>query len=352
MTDTTTANNALVPERHAQHDLFFCDVQDAALKDIMPQMEHPFYSLSKKPDTEEREYKGSRGQWLRVTPSIKGLATIYDKDILIYCISAIMKDLQDGKEVSPRVRINTRALLQFTNRGTSGRDYQALAEALVRLAGTVISTNIVTGGEEQIDVFHLIETGTIRRQHGLDGRLIACEVELSPWVFNAIKHKEVLTLHRDYFRLRKPLERRIYEIARKFCGQQSEWKISLELLYAKSGSRGDVKEFRRLVRELAKNNKHFPDYYVHYEAEEDMVLFNNRDTMHLKDDGAKYAGGMLQFETYSEVKNVIGGWAVERVEQEWRKWVYDNDMQQHIKNPDAHFVSFATTWYKKRGEPK
>ena len=34
-----------------QGDLFICDVADAILKDIMPHMEHPFYSLSKKPET-------------------------------------------------------------------------------------------------------------------------------------------------------------------------------------------------------------------------------------------------------------------------------------------------------------
>ncbi|MCA9184408.1 MAG: replication initiator protein A [Pirellulaceae bacterium] len=32
----------------------------------------------------------------------------------------------------------------------------------------------------------------------------------------------MLTLHRDYFRLRKPLERRVYEIARKHCGPKAE----------------------------------------------------------------------------------------------------------------------------------
>src|SRR3546814_5319604 len=80
---------SLVPERHPQHDLFICDVGDAVLKDVMPQLEHPFYSLSKKPETSVRRYEHN-GNWLEVTPSIKGLATIYDKDILIYCISQIM----------------------------------------------------------------------------------------------------------------------------------------------------------------------------------------------------------------------------------------------------------------------
>jgi plasmid replication initiation protein len=44
---------------------------------------------------------------------------------------------------------------------------------------------------------------------------------LSDWVFNAVAAREILTLSRDYFRLRKPLERRLYELARKHCGQQA-----------------------------------------------------------------------------------------------------------------------------------
>ena len=66
-----------MPDRHRQHDLFICDVADAVLKDVMAQMEHPFYSLSKKPETSIRRYEHN-GNWLQVTPSIKGLATIYD----------------------------------------------------------------------------------------------------------------------------------------------------------------------------------------------------------------------------------------------------------------------------------
>jgi plasmid replication initiation protein len=67
------------------------------------------------------------------------------------------------------------------------------------------------------------------------------------------KH-EVLTLHRDYFRLRKPLERRMYELARKHCGQQDDWAISLNLLRKKTGSASSDKEFRRLVGEICDEN--------------------------------------------------------------------------------------------------
>ena len=120
VTDNTNALTPLLPDRHPQHDLFICDVADAVLKDVMQHMEHPFYSLSKKPETTVKRYENG-DKWLQITPSVKGLATIYDKDILIYCISQIMAKLKEGEAVSPRVRINSRELLIFTNRGTSGR---------------------------------------------------------------------------------------------------------------------------------------------------------------------------------------------------------------------------------------
>jgi hypothetical protein len=50
--------------------------------------------------------------------------------------------LKRKEKVSQRVKITSYDLLVFTNRGTSGRDYDALCEAIDRLAGTRITTNI------------------------------------------------------------------------------------------------------------------------------------------------------------------------------------------------------------------
>jgi len=341
------SQNALLPDRHPQHDLFICDVADAVLKDVMPQMEHPFYSLSKKPETSIRRYEHN-GQWLQVTPSVKGLATIYDKDILIYCISQIMAKLKNGEQVSKRVRINTRDLLIFANRGTAGKDYTALQEALERIRGTTISTNIRTGDEEQTDTFGLIDSSSIRRKHGLDGRLLSCEITLSDWVFNAIRHNEVLTLHRDYFRLRKPIERRIYELARKHCGQQTSWKVSLEVLLKKSGSKSSDKEFRRAVRGLAQSD-HLPDYHVTFDGQNDMVLFQNRGTMKAAVTEAEAWTGYLDADIYGDARNVAPGWDVHYLEQEWRRWCGREEIEP--KRPGKHFVSFCRSWYEKRGRP-
>jgi len=98
MSDPDAPNflDQLLPDRHPQADFFICDVADAVLKDLIPQMEHPFYALSKKPDTAIRRYE-HEDKWIEVIPSVKGQATIYDKDILIYAVSQIMTKLNRGE---------------------------------------------------------------------------------------------------------------------------------------------------------------------------------------------------------------------------------------------------------------
>jgi plasmid replication initiation protein len=261
-----------------------------------------------------------------------------------------MAKLKLGEQVSQRVRISSRELLVFTNRGTAGKDYKALIEALDRLEGTRIRTNIVTGDEEQIEGFGLIDASSIRRSHGLDGRLLYCEIKLSDWVFNAIRHNEVLTLHRDYFRLRRPIERRIYELARKHCGQQASWKVSLEILHKKSGSKGSDKEFRRAVRELVESD-HLPDYLVAFDSEADMVTFSNRGTMKAAAlaPATEPWRGLLDGDIYGDARNVAPGWDIHYLEQEWRMWLGENEIAP--KNPDRHFLKFCQTWFEKRGRP-
>lgn len=347
--ETPNPNLQLLPERHPKDDLFICDVADAVLKDVMPQMEHPFYSLSKKPETAVRRYEHN-GNWVEITPSVKGLATIYDKDILIYCISQIMHKLRDGQEVSRRVRLNSRDLLVFANRGTSGKDYKALVQAVDRLAGTRISTNIQTGDEEQYDTFGLIDAASIRRKHGNDGRLLWCELKLSEWVFNAIRAQEVLTLHKDYFRLRKPIERRVYEIARKHCGRQPTWSINLDLLHKKSGSKSSLKEFRRSLRHLVEHD-HLPDYSVSFKGNTDLLVFVNRGTMYKEVQLIEAAGRIiLASTTYDGAREAAPGWDVYHLEGEWKAWMSDGGLDAP-KNADRAFLGFCRKWFEKRGRP-
>ena len=351
VTDTPKVEEHLLPDRYPQQDLFICDVADAILKDIMQHMEHPFYSLSKKPQMSVQRYTHN-GNWLEVTPSVKGLATIYDKDILIYAISQLMAKLKRGEPVGKRVRINSHDFLAFTNRGTGGKDYKALVESLERLRGTTISTNIKTADEEQIDTFGLIDSSSVRRKFGLDGRLLWVEVSLSDWVFNAIRNQEVLTLHPSYFRLRKPMERRIYELARKHCGQQRQWKCGIDILYKKSGSKSPLKHFRYLLKDIAEKN-HLPDYEIHMSESSDVVTFLNRGTMH---DTAqeltldRSSAVKIKPETFDIARQSAPGWDIYLLESEWRNWMADGGLDEP-RDPDKAFIGFCNKWYEKRGSP-
>jgi len=60
-------------------------------------------------------------------------------------------------------------------------------------------------------------------------------------------------------------------MARKHCGQGSEWKIGLEKLKEKTGSTSPLKKFRFFIREIEKQN-HLPDYTISL-SDNDLVVF-------------------------------------------------------------------------------
>ena len=88
-----------------------------------------------------------------------------------------------------------------TNRSTGGDHYKRLEAAFDRLAGTRIKTNITTNGIRVREGFGLIDNWKIIERAPGDGRMVAVEVTLNEWLYNAILAHEVLTLNRAYFRL-------------------------------------------------------------------------------------------------------------------------------------------------------
>lgn len=107
--------------------------------------------------------------------------------------------------------------------------------------------------------------------------MVSVSVKLSDWLFRAVMAKSVLTLSRDYFRLRKPLERRVYELARKHCGRQNSWRISVDTLLKKSGSASPRRVFRKMLRVMIEAD-HLPDYSM-FEEEGDIICFRRRDVV-------------------------------------------------------------------------
>ena len=272
----------LLPSHHTGRDFFLCDLFDYAMKDDGVSMEAPIFTLATKPDLSIWRWASKDGsRELTVTPSVLGRATQHDKDILIYVVSqmteALNRERPDAKNRT--VRFTVYDYLVSTNKPTGGKEYQRIELALERLKGTNIKTNIHTGGQPVKKGFGLINEWTIIEKSPVDERMIAVEVELSAWLFNAVQAHEVLTLHPDYFRLRKPLERRLYELARKHCGHQTTWSIGLELLQEKAGSKGALREFRRMVRQIIEADT-LPEYRMSLDAA-DKVIFYTKDTRRL-----------------------------------------------------------------------
>lgn len=241
----------------------------------MASMEHPLFSLATKPDMRHLVYQ-SRENSLEIIPSGLGLPTIKDKDILIFCISQLMHRKNRGEKISKRVRFSARELMIATNRSTDGREYKRLERAFQRLQGTQFKTNIQTGNKKEVRIFSLIdEGGYVMKEEG-EWRLDYCEIVLSNWFMRAIEANEVISISSDYFRLRRPLERRIYEIGRKHCGNQSKWQIGLAKLQTKTGSNAPLKKFRLNLRQIIADD-HTPFYRMEL-TKDDLVIFRPRTT--------------------------------------------------------------------------
>lgn len=331
MANAPAAAAGLLPLRHPTADFFVCDVFGASPKDDLASMEHPIFSLATKPDRRILRYEHN-GALIEVTPSVRGRATIFDKDILIFCVSQLMAALNAGNPTARVLQLKAHDLLVATNRDTSGDAYARLKEAFERLAGTRITTNLETGGVETTSGFGLIEAWEIVRR-SRSGRMISVTVTLSDWLYRAVLSNAVLTLNRDYFRLRKPLERRVYELARKHCGRQPEWRVSVATLHKKAGSAAPIRVFRAAMRRMISDG-HLPDYRM---AEEpgDVLRFAPLKAAH-------GTGPELSPETLEAARAAMPGADVYALVAEWHAWWAETG-RVRLRSADKAFLGWIET---------
>lgn len=351
--DAVTA--LFLPERHPVRDFFVLDTLDVAPRSDMASMAHPIFSLSSRPDKRVLKYTQDNAV-VEIHPSSKGLATIFDKDVLIYCISKLMYRKNCGADIGPVVRITTHDLLVATNRRTGGIIYERLEQALDRLAGTRIKTNIATGDEISTHNFGLIEWYDYNRKgSGFAERLRYLDIKLSDWLFRAIDAAEVLPISRDYFRLRRPLDRRIYEVARKHCGTQASWRIALDKLQMRTGSKQERKYFAAHMRGVVQAN-HLPDYAV--TLERDQAVFWRREekraaapvtaaAVPMPDKGVEKRI-MVSSRAIEGLYEIAPGWDKYALEHGYIAWAKDKDA---ARDEDARFLSWVRSYTKGKATP-
>ena len=243
--------------------IYFADVFGADKANRNPVVCTPF-SLSAG-DLKARRFDLD-GQFFEITPSATGLPTMRDKDVWLYCVSWLANAMFDERheDLSRNLRFTAREFLDFSKRGNGGAQYDGLVQALDRLAGSKITTNIPPPAEtkESGDSFNLIR---YEAELDRDGCIDAVNIELPERLYHfATDWTHVCAMHPDYFML-TPLHRLIYILAKIHCGEWCPWTISINELHQLTGGTSPFRKFKQFVQAL--NDNSIPEYRIEVDAQ-------------------------------------------------------------------------------------
>lgn len=234
-----------------QLDLFISVPGDVPLRDDREAMSVPLVSLSKRKRTAPIHWTSADGsRWVEVSaPATTGLASIWDYDIVLWCISQLNAAVEAKQPTSPDIHAMPYDILRAIGRDTSGRAYDDLEGALDRLTGTLIRTNIRMQGNRLKDRFHLIERVRSKVDEAT-GKPKGIIISLPMWLYKAVvEDREVLAVSPAYFDISSGIGRWLYRLARRHAGKQATgWRFTVKELHRRSGSTQRLGDFARDLR--------------------------------------------------------------------------------------------------------
>ena len=260
--------------RKAPLELHLCDPWEELLDAPEAGVDIPIFNLACRKDSRVRSYRVDEG-WVTVRPSAHGRANVLDHGIFIFCVSRFLAELQRGSPPSPVVRFRAADLFRATGRPVNTETYHGIKRALARLNGTTLHTSR-PGARSRAASVRFVDHWRIVRKWST-GRMAEVQVTLPDWATSAAQNGRTMPLHRDYFRLRSPLARRLYELAHTHCVRRNEWTPPLAVLQQACGSNSTAKEFRQRVASLVgwgDGEGALADYAVRL-AGDDLVLFRH-----------------------------------------------------------------------------
>ncbi len=198
--------------------------------------EFPFFALKKARQLEPMTFQ-AEGVTIELSAGKHGIATIYDKEILLY-VASIMTDLRDrGGTPARTIRFTAHDLFRITGSNASKRSYAYLIDALRRLRNTVVETNIATGGETQEDNFSWLDHFRVMYAEDMRGekRVKYIDVTVCDWFYRAVlRDRRLAAYDLDYFTL-TPIQRRLYELAMFHCQPGQPFTLGLEVVSQRMG---------------------------------------------------------------------------------------------------------------------
>ena len=227
--------------------------------------EFPFFALSKKAQMTPMIFENGYAR-IEINPSKTGVATIYDKEILLYIASLMAERMESGQQVERVMSFTANDLFRVTSTNASARSYTSLKASLNRLQGTQIITNIETGGEGSDSAFSWLLKADIKYTKLPTGerRVKRIEVMVCDWLHRAIlTDRRIEAYHLGFFKL-GPIERRLYELAKFNCGDSDGFEVDMEALASRVGCASDkrgLEYFKKQLREVAEQQS-LPEYDV------------------------------------------------------------------------------------------
>ena len=139
-----------------------------------------------------RKYEHN-GNTIEVRPGVKhGLATIYDKDIWVYCISHLIRNANSKELNMPSiVKFTAYQFTQDTKKRIVGNIFKRLSTSLERLSETLIKINLKQGEYAIKECLPLVSSFKIDEK-GKGESMIDIEVKISPNILELIKHENIL----------------------------------------------------------------------------------------------------------------------------------------------------------------
>jgi plasmid replication initiation protein len=245
---------------------------DIAAKNLTDLMQRSWFHLGKRKRVQPIEHKVDE-DYVRITaPAETGIANIYDQDVLLYGISQLRHDLNQGKPFDPTIRFVAADYFEFTGRRrlgskAGGAEFKRLWDSLQRLQSTSVITSLRNVKHKRQKSFSWVNE--VEQCEDLrTGRHLGYQMKLPDWITQPIRKDkpDILTINPEYFKLESGVERFLYQFVRKSTGYRDEdhgWFESVDNLYAKSASTGTKNLFwHRLVKSLEKRDFKLLEYNV------------------------------------------------------------------------------------------
>jgi plasmid replication initiation protein len=151
---------------------------------------------------------------------------------------------------------------EYTHRQIStDPDRHPHEDALRRLKGTVVETNIRANSTRRREMFGLLDDWS-HDTDAITGHSKGIKITLPRWLYDGVAtHRDVLAIAPAYFDLTSGIARWLYRLARRHAGKQAMgWRFTMKGLHERSGSTQPLNQFARDVRKVIA--KGVPEYQL------------------------------------------------------------------------------------------